>query len=78
MKPELVGKVRRDLQSAWTDSKDPGDGWWDFMARYAIALAERAAREAVRLTGRADYRGARIYSTAEILEAAVERAVEGT
>lgn len=68
MKPELVGKVRRDLQSAWTDSKDPGDGWWDFMARYAIALAERAADEAVSAYRRGED---------GVLTVAIERAVEG-
>lgn len=68
MKPELVGKVRRDLQSAWTDSKDPDDGWWDFMARYAIALAERAADEAVSAYRRGED---------GVLTVAIERAVEG-
>ncbi len=73
MKPELVGKVRRDLQSAWTDSKDPDDGWWDFMARYALALAERAVRAGLRDAGRSIYR-----TEDQDVEAAVERAVEGT
>lgn len=72
MKPELVGRVRRDLQSAWTDSKDPGYGWWDFMARYALALAERAAREALMPATRA--LGVR---DSDIVTSAVERAVEG-
>lgn len=69
MKPELVGRVRRDLQSAWTDSKDPDDGWWDFMVRYAIALAERAADEAVSAYRRGED---------GVLTVAIERAVEGT
>ena len=75
MKQELVEKVMRQM-SDLENKADPFDNPYRALARYALALAERAAREAVRLTGKADYRGDRIYSTAEILGAAVDRAVE--
>ena len=76
MKKELVEKVMRALGAAWTDSDDPDNGW-AFMARYAIALAERAAREAVALADSDRGDGATSASEAAISALAVERAVEG-
>ena len=78
MKQELVEKVAKGLGAAlygdtphipWEQAAPEAQERWRRMARYALALAERAAEEAVR-----EYRTG---SMANPVEPAVERAVEG-
>ena len=68
MKQELVEKVAEQM-IAWDQTDISPDSQYVVLARYAIALAERAAEEAVR-----EYRTG---SMANPVEPAVERAVEG-
>lgn len=64
MKQELVEKVAAQLEAWW--ATDYASGWRN-MARYALALAERAADEAVSAYRRGED---------GVLTVAVERAVE--
>lgn len=68
MSPDLVERVAKDLVAVWTRADDPQESRFFLMARYALALAERAADEAVSAYRRGE---------AGVLAVAVERAVEG-
>lgn len=71
MKQELVEKVMRQM-SDLENKADPFDNPYLAIARYALALAERAARE-----GRAAGRRMGLYDLVTTPEECVERVVEG-
>lgn len=68
MSPEMVERVAYQLRIRY----DPAHPSMDDCARYALALAERAAREATMLLIADEHDSIR-----ETAEAAVQRAVEG-
>lgn len=67
MSPELVERVAEQVAAMMLQTKPATN-----IARWALALAERAAREALLDGGRSIYR-----TTDQDIEAAVQRAVEG-